>query len=117
MPVVAVVSGYWPVAGARWRWLPVVVVTDAGGGCRWWRWPEVVVFAGGGGGDRWWWLPVAVAGGGGCRWPEGIFVINKRLEGMEFNSIPFEKEWANPQMKEFMELNSIRLATKQHEGI
>ena len=60
----------------------------------------------GGDGQKWWWLPVAVAVVGRW-WPEGIFVINKIFEGMEFNSIPFEKEWANPQGKEFMELNFI----------
>ena len=36
---------------------------------------------------------------------------------MEFNSISFEKEWANSQVKEFMELNFIPQATKQQEGI
>ena len=78
--------------GRKWWWLLV-----AGGGGYRWRWPEVVVASsGGGGGCRWWWW-----------WPEGIFVINNRLEGMKFNSTSFEKEWPNPQMKEFMELNSI----------
>ena len=74
--------------GGRWWWWWLLV---AGGGCRW-RWPKVMVVADGG--QRRW-------------WPEGIFVINKRLEEMEFNSISFEKEWVNQQVKEFMELNSI----------
>ena len=53
----------------------------------------------------------------GLFFDEGIFVICKILDGMDLNSISFWNECSNPHMLEFMELNSIPLATKQHNEI